>query len=53
VKIYLGTVADIGLYDDSFETGSLSFLILVRVTHFKKNNCRFPRVTPESKFFPP
>ena len=45
-----GTLADIGLRDNSFEMGFLSFLRLVGVTYFKKNNSGFSQATPEAHF---
>ena len=45
-----GTLADIGLRDNSFEMGFLSFLRLVGVTYFKKNNSGFSQATPEALF---
>lgn len=45
-----GTLADIGLADGIFEYGFLSFLRLVGVTYFKKNNSGFVQPTPHAHF---
>ncbi len=45
-----GTLADIGLRDNVFEMGFLSFLRLVGVTYFKKKNSGFSQETPEAHF---
>lgn len=45
-----GTLADIGLTDGNFEKGFLSFLRLVGVTYFKKNNSGFATTMPHAHF---
>ena len=45
-----GTLADIGFTDGNFEKGFSSFLRLVGVTYFRKNNSGFATTMPHAHF---